>query len=551
MPEENVVETDVLVLGGGIAGCFAAIKAKEQGVNVTLVDKGYAGKSGQTPYATGYMVFNPEWGDNLDIWMNYINKAGEYVNNREWAEITLRESYARYQDLVSWGIKFQKGEDGKPLRSTMFRGVTGAVHLVDKDFAQVMRKQAVKCGVKVMDRIMAAELLRQDERVVGAIGISFECYSLFIFKAKATVVCVGGCGFKPAGYPPLSQLTADGEAMAYRAGAEILGKEFVDTHFTRVDDPGIIGRRVPPAGRGALTPGPEGPFGKLINAEGNKIPDRPPGVSTYPFTYLALEFETHAGRAPIFSCSDSAGKATMVGGAALGMSVRKAEGIWTVNTKCASSIPGLYAAGDALGNMQNGAVYSTGGSALAGSAVTGTRAGVAAAEYALQTEKPLIDEKEVSRAKEYVCLPVERKGGFSPRWVTQVLQNTMMPYFILHVKHGERMQAALTIIEFLRDQLAPKLFARDPHELRLVHETKNMILNAEMRLRSAIFRTESRGNHYREDYPRRDDTNWLAWVTLKEENGEMKTIKKPIPEEWWPDLSEPYEERYPFRFPGE
>ncbi|MCK4953715.1 twin-arginine translocation pathway signal protein, partial [Candidatus Bathyarchaeota archaeon] len=77
----------------------------------------------------------------------------------------------------------------------------------------------------------------------------------------------------------------------------------------------------------------------------------------------------------------------------------------------------------------------------------------------------------------------------------------------------------------------------------------NMVLNAEMRLRSSLFRTESRGTHYREDYPRRDDPNWLAWVKLKEKDGTMMLWKEPIPEKWWPDLSKQYAKRYPFRFP--
>jgi succinate dehydrogenase/fumarate reductase flavoprotein subunit len=97
----------------------------------------------------------------------------------------------------------------------------------------------------------------------------------------------------------------------------------------------------------------------------------------------------------------------------------------------------------------------------------------------------------------------------------------------------------------MRDRLSPKLFARDPHELRLAHETKHMIVNAEMRLRASLFRTESRGTHYREDYPLRVDPDWLAWVMIKEVNGQMTLSKKPIPQEWWPDLTIPYEKRYP------
>ena len=205
---------------------------------------------------------------------------------------------------------------------------------------------------------------------------------------------------------------------------------------------------------------------------------------------------------------------------ALGMSLRKADGLWPADNNCGSSLPGLYAAGDALGNMQNGAVYALPGSAIAGGAVTGTIAGVAAAKEALAMGKLAVDEEEIARAKQVVHAPMERQGGFSPRWVTQLLQNTMMPYFISYIKKADRLQATLTIVEFIQEHLVPRLFARDPHELRLAHETKNMVLSAEMRLRSALFRTESRGNHYREDYPRRDDPDWLAWIKIKRRAGQ-------------------------------
>jgi succinate dehydrogenase/fumarate reductase flavoprotein subunit len=166
------------------------------------------------------------------------------------------------------------------------------------------------------------------------------------------------------------------------------------------------------------------------------------------------------------------------------------------NTKGATGLPGLYAAGDCGGTRHNGAYICNPGSGSCPTAVTGRRAGAGAAEYALQAEKPIIDKRELARLKEIMYTPTERKSGFSPRWVTQLLQNTMIPYFILYIKHGERLQAALTIVEFLRDHLVPKLMAKDSHELRLAHETKNMILSSEMMLRASLFRTESRGTHY-------------------------------------------------------
>jgi len=544
---ENIVETDVLVIGGGMAGCFAAIKANEQGVDVTLVDKGYVSKSGQTPFAGGCAVFNPGLRHKLDALMDHVSTVGEYVNNRVWTEIVFEDSYARYKDLISWGVKFSEGRGAPPGSPSSLLGTE--THRLEPDFPEVLRKQAVKSGVRIMDRIMVTELLKQDGRVVGAIGIPMDSYDLHIFKAKATVISTGAAGFKPAGWP-ISNLTADGHAMAYRAGTEITGKEFLDTHQTRADYPAARGGMF----MGPSRPSPTHPASEarrsapgrmvLINAEGDEISSQ--GMVVGPERYLAMEFETHAGRAPLFRHETH-----ILGGAASGMSVHTTEGIWPVNTNCASSLPGLYAAGDSCGTMQTGAVYVVAGSALASASVTGARAGLGAAEYALQAEKPVLDEEELTVLKQSVHTPVERKGGFSPRWVTQLLQNLMIPYFIMYIKHEKRIQATLTLVEFLRDHLVPKLTAKNPHELRLAHETKNMVLNAEMRLRASLFRTESRGTHYREDYPRRDDPNWLAWVLLKEEQGKMKVLKKPIPKEWWPDLSKPYEERYTVRFPGE
>jgi succinate dehydrogenase/fumarate reductase flavoprotein subunit len=572
MSLENVVETDVLVIGGGIAGCFAAIKARDQGLDVTIVDKAYASKAGGTVLAMGgYMVFNPEWGFDLEACMNALNKRGEYINDREWSEIILKDSLATYHDLVSWGSKFGGEDDkvGEVDRSGKFSpfGVFTFLRRF-KDIPDPLRNHSSEIGVRIIDRVMVTDLLKQDGKVVGAIGLPMTGdYDSYIFKAKATVISTGMNSFKPGGWQ-MSVLTGDGEAMAYRAGAEITGKEFPSTNPTYASYPDWRHNRL------------EAVFPERIDAEGNKFVL---GLGMGRESDLSIEFLVHAGKGPLFWNLDAAttediermrklqrkfgidtdklegisldiskgGKIAFSGGGSAGAQNSQATGIWPVNKKCATSLPGLYVAGESCGTRCVGAFHPVQGFGLTGAAVTGYRAGMGSAEYAMQAEKPIIDDEELARFKKNMYSPIERKGGFSPRWVTQVLQGIMIPYFILHIKHGKRLQAALTIVEFLRDHLVPKLVAKDNHELRLAHETKNMVLNAEMILGSSLFRTESRGVHYREDYPRRDDPNWLAWVKLKEDQGSMKFSKVPIPKEWWPDLSKPYEERYPERFPGE
>jgi succinate dehydrogenase/fumarate reductase flavoprotein subunit len=544
MKIENLVETEVLVIGGGMAGLFAAIKAREKGVDVAIVDKGYTGKSGSSPYAFWYVVYNPDWGHDLQPWLDYVNSLGEYLNNRRFTEIVFAESYERYRDLVSYGVEFMLGEDGKP-KAYRFPGIpTESFQLKKRVFGQVLRKKAKELGVEIFDRIMLTDLIKKDGKVAGGVGFTMETHEFYAFKAKTVVMCAGGSAFKPDGWP-VSELTGDGDAMAYRIGAEIAGKEFNEPKSTSAEMPaptmGMFlwkkkeGNKAPEKDMGP----PQVHALKCVNALGEEIIGIP-GAN-----FINMEFEVHAGRLPVYSKTpEQPDLSPRVGNATGGMSLHTAEGLWPVDYHGKTTISGLYAAGDSCSTMQVGATYPGVGYALAGASVTGARAGAAAADYAKICTEYDLDTDEVLNMKEKRFRPLRRKGGFSPRWVTQMLRNTLIPYYMLYIKHRDRLQAALTLIEFMRDHLLPKLKAKDAHELRLAVETENMVLNAEMKLRASLYREESRGTHYREDIPKRVDPDWLVWVTLKDEDGKMTCSKKPIPKEWWPDLSKPYHEIY-------
>ena len=564
-------ETDVLIVGGGIAGCFAAIKAKDCGLDVVMVDKGHVGKIGASAFAGGYYgVYTPEWGHDFDASMKEVCQAGEYINHQDWMEIVLKESYDRYKDLVSWGIEFVKNEDGSLFVNRV--GALECLNLFRRKYMPILREKVIEKGIQIIDRIMTTDLIKCDDKVSGAVGFHAHTGEFHVFHSTATVLTTGTGGFKQ-GSMPTAFLTADGEAMAYRAGAEITGKEFSFGERSA----GVLADSPAWRGHGMATVR----FAKYINGEDEQIVFREgrfPGIRVTNPAY-----EVHEGRGPVCWNLDVAneedvasikhhqkatgtglemerigldaakgGRIPVVGGAFTGSGVHGgSSGICPIDTTGASSLPGLFAAGDGCGSMQSGSTFHGPESGLRDASVTGARAGKGAGEYALKSSRLQSNEEEIERLRKVVYSPIERKGGFTADWVTQQFQNVMLPYYVWLIKHGDRMQAALTQVEFISSHIVPKLTAKDTHELRMAHEVKSMALNAQMMLQASMFRKESRGSHYREDYPRREDPEWLAWVKLKKEDDTMKVWKQPIPKEWWPDLSIPYEERYPITFPGE
>jgi succinate dehydrogenase/fumarate reductase flavoprotein subunit len=502
----NQMTTDVLVVGGGMAGVFAAVKAHDAGAKVLLVDKGAVGKSGQTPFARGIFRFDEEkTGMTKAEYLRKTAEAAEYMNNPVYTELMLDQGGDRIDELEAWGF-FRESNYGKSLNFPL-------------------RERSIP----VVERVTLTNLLKDGDRVVGAMGMYIDKNESLVIHAKSVILCTGASGFKPPGWQ-IGSLTSDGDAMAYRIGAEITGKEWVDGHgginpgLGSINEVGFESTIAPMLGvEENIEVSKNGPM-SMGSSGGPGRGGPPPGGPPPGGDQMAGGKGGPGGPPP-----GSGGPPTPVGGVSAGMSIHKAEGLFPQDDKCSSNIPGLYAAGDALGSMQSGGIYTQIGASLSGSAVQGAIAGEAAAEFSKGVSLVRTPESTLKKINTEIYAPFLRQRGFSPQWVTQTLQGVMIPNFILYVKSEDRLMAALTYIEYLRDHQVPLLMADDLHELRLCHETANMILNAEMKLRAALMRTESRGSHYREDYPESNDNDWLCWIKIKQgSDGEMALVKYPI-----------------------
>jgi len=526
--ELKQTETDILIIGGGMAGLFAAVKGYDAGAKVLLVSKGRLGSSGQTPFAKGIFRYDPAREKlSIDQFVAAVSRSALATNNPVFTRQLAEHALDRVEELRQWGFF------DSPL------------------YANAFSKPLTERGVEVRERIMITHLVKEQGRIAGAAGFSFDDGTVHIFHAKSVVLCTGAGGFKPNGFP-ICDLTHDGTVMAYRIGAKVTGKEWNDGHPGQANNPaacfdgwhGMFERK----------PGLTGveihhDLGVEMNYQaymaGGPLLGHGPGqfdgkkVSGGP--YRPAEFAHPAGGLPGGGEGDRqprgggdggppgmAGGA-QVGGSSAGMSIHKSEGLVPFDETGASNIPGLWAAGDALGSHMAGGIYTQVGSSLAGSAVQGAIAGEAAAAYSHKQPLASLSTQKRKQLEAEILAPLKRDKGYGPAWVTQTLQGIMIPNFVLYIKKEKMLQAALAYIEELRDHHLPLLRAGDLHELRLAHETANMIVNAEMKLRASLYRTESRCSHYRLDYPQLDTKNWNCWVNLYRGNGgEMKLEKPPF-----------------------
>lgn len=568
-PEQTEYQCDVLVVGGGFAGLMAAVTAKTADNTVILVDKGTPGFSGLSPYAADTRWFDPDMGDDAAVLEEYHMRASQFMGNMNWFRTWMAESKGVFETYRELGLCEQAPNAKESGHSDKDDYAGYCRFLGNKDRHKRFVPALKQRGITVISHTMVCHVLTKENRAVGAVGFHVPSGTPVTFHAKATVLCMGGGVYKNAGWPT-GGVSYDALAIAWRLGLPVIGQEFEDFHRSRPDAPsnavrtqgysylqsmlfsgGEVTRADVPratAARGGLN------VDKLNAAVAGQErwveqPDfLPPMRIEHP-------------REGEIRCAPQPPQPKRVSGnaygAAPGFCMHTTNGIYCGNEDTCgfTGIEGLYCAGDGC----NGG--PVGGSAYAGrmgftsnfAGVQGKCSGRAAWNYAQTVGLELADEELVEQAKREILFPLEREKGYDPGWALDCLHGIMAPMWTLVLKSEERLNAALTQVRYLRERVVPRLLAVDGHSLRLCIEVENKALEAEMKLLLSLERKESRGGHYREDYPCRDDENFLCYLTVRQgEDGAMKVERVDYPDDWKGDRSESYAKRYgPRWFPGE
>ncbi|MCI2048832.1 MAG: FAD-binding protein [Lachnospiraceae bacterium] len=572
-PLKTEYHCDVLVVGCGWAGLNAAVAAKETGSDVIVVDKGTPGFSGMSAFSSSHQWFDADFGDDLDACLKEMQIGNEYIANLDWYRQWAKYSKMIAGRLLEWGIltQYPSGEDSGHYvdgdwRHDDLRGYREEFAVYDRRNKWI--ETLDRFSIPWLSRIMITDVLEQNGQTVGAIGFHVPSGEIMVFKAKSVILCMGGGSFKPAGFPTGCD-SFDSDWIGYRHGLPIVGKEFDDFHFCASYAPGnvlscnswqyleniwlcggdIREQRIMGRARGIT--------GSLLVPRINACLN---GLMPYARTDTVKS--TGRGKSSSEDPKDlRIGKWTSplpkgdAYGAAVGMQLHLGCGIYCGidDLEGKTSLAGLWVAGDGCnGSCVSGSSYlnSTGFTSNFCS-VQGYIAGKAASKYASSSPLTEPSEELLEAERNEILRPLQTKQGFSPNWARDQLAAMMSPYWVTIVKTDRSLRNTLAVIEEFRDEVVPKIIARSPHELRLVHEMYHKTLCAEMKLRASLERKESRGYHYRADYPYRDD-HYLCYIAIEKGDEGMRTRQIDIKPEWKGSVGEDYFTRYPvFRFPGE
>jgi succinate dehydrogenase / fumarate reductase flavoprotein subunit len=583
-------EYDVIIIGAGGAGLRAAIEASASGVSVAVVCKSLLGKA-HTVMAEGGVAAAMANVDERDGWKVHFAdtmRGGQYLNNPRAAELHAQEAPDRVRELEAWGALFDRTKDGRILQRN-FGGhkYPRLAHVGDRtglEMIRTLQDHGIHQGITFHQEVTVTTLLKEGDRVVGAFGYDREKGRFRVFRAKAVVMATGGIGRAYKVTSNSWEYTGDGHTLAYDAGAELIDMEFVQFHPT--------GMVWPPSVRGILvTEGVRGEGGILRNSEGTRfmfddIPDlyknqtadnpdegwrytqgdrdarRPPELLTRDHVARCIVREIKEGRG-----SPHGGVFLDIAWIKENMSnaqdhiKRKLPSMYHQFKELAdiditqeamevgptthyvmggihadadsqmSTVPGLFAAGECAAGLHG--ANRLGGNSLSDLLVFGKRAGEHAAAYAKGHDHGTAGDAELDALAKKALEPLERQGADGaegPYKVQEDLQDMMQDLVGIVRSEGE-IQRAVEGLAGLRSRaaaaVAPGNREYNPgwHTALDLH---NLLTVSEAIARSALERKESRGAHFREDYPDKSET-FAKVNTITQKNADASMDVRQVP----------------------
>ncbi len=614
--EESEVEADVLVLGGGIAGCWAAINAARNGAKVVLLEKGNVRRSGAG-------------GPGCDHWCNVPANPLSRVDPDEWAiaqmedlglysnglgyQIQCREDYDTLLEMEQMGGKIRDTDDEyigvegrdeatKFMVSPRYGAKAGyspradwrdpnfnppetrnnvVLRIWGSTFKPALKKECLRLGVKVYDRVMATSILNENgkpgARVVGATGINVRTGEFIIVKAKSVILSASGAGYlwnldmEHGGHSTMYSRneSSDTPAMAWRAGAGLTMMERTTVSriasglkhkwYTGGADASYENVQLVDANNQPLPAPTQGwvDGGAMFSNQANVIQELRDGIKSgkyqLPFygdfagmkpeesnaTWNMMLREESTTRAMVDTMNadgfdttrDQVLNYTFIEFQPTQQYREAARGGGVITDwNLQSTVEGLYAAGTSL--------FSPGDHSFAAS--TGRYAGRKAAAYAKTVDSVEICREQVDKEKERILAPTKRSGGIEWKELHNGLARVMQ-YFVSEYKNETMLNMALEEIQRIEELAVPKLYALDPHKLMRCLEDLNMIEHAKIIINAIKERkfSNSELGLDRLDYPNNDEEEANNYLVVKlTENG---INYERVPVRYWGNMKEQYE----------
>lgn len=586
--EIQTVEHDIIVIGAGGAGLRAAIECSKQGMSTGLICKSLLGKA-HTVMAEGGMAAALANVDSRDHWKIHFRdtmRGGKFLNQWRMAELHAKNAPDRVRELEEWGAVFDRTKDGY-ISQRNFGGhrYPRLAHVGDRTGLEMIRSlqdYGIHQGVEIYMECTILNLLKDGEKICGALGYWRETGRFILFRAKAVILATGGAGKAWKITSNSWEYTGDGYAMAYEAGAELLDMEFTQFHPT--------GMVWPPSVKGILvTEGVRGDGGILKNSEGkrfmyNYIPEKfaAETADTEEEANRWLQGDKNARRPPELLTRDvvakainaevKAGRGSKHGGAYLDIASRlPAEtikkklpsmyhqfkelaqvditkdamevgptlhyfmgGIRVDHNTQMSRVPGLFACGECGAGLHG--ANRLGGNSLSDLLVFGWLSGIGAADYVKKlSSSPQINKEEVEMNMRKATDILNRESGANPYLVHEKLQETMQNNVGI-IRVEKELKKALDDLEQIKKEAATVKAPGSSQYNPGWHEAlslSSMIISAEAVTRAALLRTESRGGHTREDHFS-EDKDWEKYNNIlrkgKDGNMEIEKVLRPEPD---------------------